>query len=902
MWCVCDAALLLGESVMRMTDDEVRLINLVEILAEENEEVTPPSDEQLMCMSEHEVRTWFKRGGSEEKKTNDEKSKEEEEEVAVVVMQKETDKKRGEEKRRVIVPSGAVVEAEDIRKRGLENERSGRYVEAFTLYSRAIATSLGQDPRPFESRSALLLTHQAQLEHMRTKLPALAAREGRRMPTTSTAIPEVAHADACEACRLRPRRSQSLVLKGNALMAMGEYEKALSVFQDVRNRAKNGGFIVDAQTLDAAKDGEERASKMVVEKKNGHDERVRGRTETRAHAAAPSGRTTSSAAASMRQGNSMRHQRWMAEKELGNTAFRETRFNDAVRHYDRALKLALSELEHDNTETRNEVLASLYSNRSASACLIAVSLSPASSAVTGGDSGARAASVERATQDAIRCTEHRPMWHKGWSRLGAAHSLAGKLDEAAKAFSEGLRLDAGNEACAEGLRDVSSRRKAAETKAKADTAFKSGDFHDAVDFYTLALRALGGAGEGGNDAAILLSNRSACHAKLKRFDLAIRDARQASSMRPNWARPYARLGTALCSDNKPEQAYEELAIGLARCSGRIGGASNGALDDLVKMRLSAFGALTGTATRLGISREHRLLGKDRDFPQARTRVFASSDLHVDQHGNISWVNNIDATKFRDDVLIVAGDVGDTFQAVKAALSALVRKFRRVFFVPGNHEMWVRPDTQDKRFADSVCKLIALQKLCDDLGVDIGPAEVCRGVFVVPLYSWYTHLFDTHDPKPGRLRFDKFCKWPAGVPDSAVHEYFLNMNKSRVYGIDYAQSSKDRAGSGDAPTVISFSHFLPRPELPCPPVHELVKNVGDAGLDEQVQRIGADVHVYGHTHINGDGPCQYRREKGDRHSSRKDPCRYVQSALEGGARDLYCVYNKGHLSGIDVKPW
>ena len=224
----------------------------------------------------------------------------------------------------------------------------------------------------------------------------------------------------------------------------------------------------------------------------------------------------------------------------------------------------------------------------------------------------------------------------------------------------------------------------------------------------------------------------------------------------------------------------------------------------------------------------RMLGRDREFPASRTRVFATSDLHVDQHGNISWVNRICAERFRDDVIIVAGDVGDTFQAVKAALAALKRKFRRVCFVPGNHEMWVRPDTQDRRFADSICKLLALQSMCDDLGVDIGPAEVCRGVFVVPLYSWYTHLFDTHDPNPGRLRYDKFCKWP--VRDAEVARYFLELNKTRVHGVNYAAGG---AGGGAA-TVISFSHFLPRPELPCPPVEELVKNVGDAKLDEMVR--------------------------------------------------------------------
>lgn len=129
------------------------------------------------------------------------------------------------------------------------------------------------------------------------------------------------------------------------------------------------------------------------------------------------------------------------------------------------------------------------------------------------------------------------------------------------------------------------------------------------------------------------------------------------------------------------------------------------------------------------------------------------------------------------------------------------------------------------FPDSICKLLKLQALCDELGVDIGPAEVCSGVFVVPLYSWYTHLFDTYDPNPGRLRYDKFCKWP--MRDDEVHTYFLQMNRRRVYGIQYN-------AKGDDNIVISCSHFLPRTELPCPPVQELIKNVGDTGLDEQIQ--------------------------------------------------------------------
>jgi hypothetical protein len=59
---------------------------------------------------------------------------------------------------------------------------------------------------------------------------------------------------------------------------------------------------------------------------------------------------------------------------------------------------------------------------------------------------------------------------------------------------------------------------------------------------------------------------------------------------------------------------------------------------------------------------------------------------------------------------------------------------------------------------------------------------------------------------------------------------------------------------DAP-VVSFSHFVPRTEL-VPAVRWLrFKGLplvaGSVEIDAQVRRLGAAVHVYGHTHIPGD---------------------------------------------------
>eukprot|EP00775_Hariotina_reticulata_P005609 gene5609-5847_t len=78
-------------------------------------------------------------------------------------------------------------------------------------------------------------------------------------------------------------------------------------------------------------------------------------------------------------------------------------------------------------------------------------------------------------------------------------------------------------------------------------------------------------------------------------------------------------------------------------------------------------------------------------------------------GNTEGINS---SSFKADVLIVAGDVGDTAAAVSTTFKLLAARFHRVVWVPGNHELWLRPDTGEERlYADSFAKLMALRQVC-----------------------------------------------------------------------------------------------------------------------------------------------------------------------------------------------
>lgn len=70
------------------------------------------------------------------------------------------------------------------------------------------------------------------------------------------------------------------------------------------------------------------------------------------------------------------------------------------------------------------------------------------------------------------------------------------------------------------------------------------------------------------------------------------------------------------------------------------------------------------------------------------RVFALSDIHVDYEVNAEWVAGISLCDYRDDVLILAGDVTATLRLLDWCLTALAVRFKKVLFVPGNHDLWV----------------------------------------------------------------------------------------------------------------------------------------------------------------------------------------------------------------------
>ena len=219
------------------------------------------------------------------------------------------------------------------------------------------------------------------------------------------------------------------------------------------------------------------------------------------------------------------------------------------------------------------------------------------------------------------------------------------------------------------------------------------------------------------------------------------------------------------------------------------------------------------------------------------RVFAVSDIHIDYDVNAKWVAGLSTAEYQDDVLILAGDVTDSAMQLGWCLRTLANRFKKVLFVPGNHDLWVIRDGPAK---SSLQKFDEVRVVTEESGASM-QAFYGQGLSIIPLLSWYDYTFG-HPSQELRSTWMDFraCRWPAGYTDEGVAAYFAAINEKQ-------------AGPAAHGTVITYSHFLPRidlmPRLVPASGRILYPILGSAGLDQELRSLNSSIHVYGHSHIN-----------------------------------------------------
>ena len=217
------------------------------------------------------------------------------------------------------------------------------------------------------------------------------------------------------------------------------------------------------------------------------------------------------------------------------------------------------------------------------------------------------------------------------------------------------------------------------------------------------------------------------------------------------------------------------------------------------------------------------------------RCWTVSDLHVDYPANLQWVADLSRLDYQADILLMPGDISADPALQRQTLVALRACFAAVFFVPGNHDVWVRRGSGQ----DSLSRMDEILGLCASVGVDTEPRLLGK-LWVVPLLAWYDFSFGQPSADL-RSRWADFrhCRWPAGMDEAEVCQILLARNQLPTL----------QAGQ----TALTLSHFLPRPDaLPervDPSRYFLLPVLGTAKLETQIRQVGPRWHVFGHSHLN-----------------------------------------------------
>ncbi len=172
------------------------------------------------------------------------------------------------------------------------------------------------------------------------------------------------------------------------------------------------------------------------------------------------------------------------------------------------------------------------------------------------------------------------------------------------------------------------------------------------------------------------------------------------------------------------------------------------------------------------------------------RIAYTSDLHIDvSEANRSGVEAVSklVREARADVVIVAGDAGNTVEAVDEALSLFDGIGARKLFVPGNHDVWI--ESEGGELVDSRSKYERLiPEACRRRGFhDLGREPVVIGeVGFVGSLGWYDYSFA--DPRLG-LKEDVY--WKGRYGDE------IWWDKKMTYWVAPGDSGPARRSSGEA---------------------------------------------------------------------------------------------------------
>ena len=229
-----------------------------------------------------------------------------------------------------------------------------------------------------------------------------------------------------------------------------------------------------------------------------------------------------------------------------------------------------------------------------------------------------------------------------------------------------------------------------------------------------------------------------------------------------------------------------------------------------------------------------------------------SDLHLEFEDNLNWIDN-NAIERVGDILIIAGDLCPFVQLsrmlFKSEIADLCRGYKKVFWIPGNHEYYIFTHNYATTRYEQPLKEIRNLFLVDNYTERIGRTQLI-------LCTMWSHIGKKNAAKI-KYGMSDFHYITVQNPekgeeiDSLQVADFNAFNKTAVKFLKKAVKAATQAKkAGEIDHIIVATHYVPT--LKYYPEMYLGSALNDAfvlDLTDFIEKSAIDYWIYGHHHFN-----------------------------------------------------
>jgi 3',5'-cyclic AMP phosphodiesterase CpdA len=236
------------------------------------------------------------------------------------------------------------------------------------------------------------------------------------------------------------------------------------------------------------------------------------------------------------------------------------------------------------------------------------------------------------------------------------------------------------------------------------------------------------------------------------------------------------------------------------------------------------------------------------------KLYAISDLHLGHPQNRAALAQLPA--YPEDWLIVAGDVGETEAHLVEALQRLTRRFSRVIWTPGNHDLWTLPT--DPAALRGEAKYLRQVQICREFNVltPEDPYVTWPGsttpYLLAPLFLLYDYTYH-----PAHVAPHAALAWAAEQDILCVDEAVLHPDPyptRAAWCAARCRDTEERLTAAveqlpDGGQLILINHFPLRYDLAVlPRIPRFSLWCGTTRTEDWHTRFPVAAVIYGHLHI------------------------------------------------------